>query len=120
MTVFELTALGAVLGQALGPGVWVLPVLFTAGLLGLLTLWLRERRWVERRLWWSSLLAQVGGVLLLLLTGAALEAHVLARGGRFDWALIAQLHLLGLLIAAPGVYAALGWRHVTRRRGLFR
>ncbi len=99
----------AVFEEMLGPLLWLLLAIVILGLLAFLTLLLREKRLISRRLVGSEALGIVGGALSLVLMAKVSSSGFTDAGGPADWLLIALVFGAGLVGSTILFYTLAGW-----------
>lgn len=98
----------AVFQEMLGFGLWLLMVLAIFGVVGFITVFLRERKLDSRRLVRSELVGLVGGLAALALSAQVTVSGFTDAGGPVDWLLIGLIWGVGLAGTTMIAYAAQG------------
>ena len=107
----------AVFQEMLGPLLWILLLLGVVGLVAFLTLLVRERGLVSRRLIYAEVLGLFGGGLALVIMAKVSSSGFTDAGGPADWFLIALVYGVGLVATVILTYTIMGWmspRRITR------
>lgn len=99
----------SVFHEMLGPLLWVMLVLAGGGVLAFLSLLVKEKGLVSRRLVQAELLGVLGGGLALVIMAKVSSSGFTDAGGPADWFLIAVVYGVGLVGTAILSYAAIGW-----------
>ena len=105
----------AVFQEMLGPLLWILILLALGATLAFLTLLIKERGLVAKRLVRAELFGLLGGALALVLMAKVSSSGFTDAGGPADWFLIALVFGAGLVGTVILVYAFLGWRSPVTR-----
>jgi len=108
----------AVFQEMLGALLWPLLVIILVGTAAFVTLLIRERRLVARRLVWAQALGVPGGVLALVLMAWVSSSGFTDAGGPADWVLIALVFGVGLVGSTILFYIVGGWYAACRRSHL--
>jgi len=106
----------AVFQETLGPALWVLLAVVLIGTLAFVTLLVRERGVVSRRLVRSRAVGLLGGALALVLIVEMSSSGFTDAGGPADWILIALVFVLGAIGSTILVYTLAGWWSACRHR----
>ena len=99
----------AVFQEMLGPMLWVILLVGVMGALAFLTLLVRERGLVSRRLVYAEVLGLFGGGLALVIMAKVSSSGFTDAGGPADWILIALVYGVGLVATVVLTYTAMGW-----------
>ena len=106
----------AVFQEMLGaPLLWLLIILGIVTPLAFITLLLRERRLVSRRMLYSQAAGLLGGGLALVLMARVSSSGFTDAGGPADWLLIGLIFGLGLIATTLILYSIAGWTQALRR-----
>ncbi len=113
----DLMTLLAVFQEMLALWFWPLVVLTLLGLLAFISLVLKDRGLVSRRMMQAQLAGLPGGVLALVIMAKVSSSGFTDAGGPADWLLIGIVFIVGLVETTILAYSALGWHtHFKRRR----
>jgi hypothetical protein len=104
----------AVFQEMLGFWLWVMLLGGVLVAVAFVTLLVRERGIVSRRLVWSELLGLFGGVVALVIMAKVSSSGFTDAGGPADWFLIALVYGAGLVATVVLAYTLLGWRQPRR------
>ena len=99
----------AVFQEMLGPMLWIILLVGVVGALAFLTLLVRERGLVSRRLVYAEVLGLFGGGLALVIMAKVSSSGFTDAGGPADWILIALVYGVGLVATVVLTYTAMGW-----------
>jgi hypothetical protein len=99
----------AVFQEMLGPLLWLLPLLAVGGVLAFVSLLVKEKGLVSRRLVWAELLGVLGGGVALAIMAKVSSSGFTDAGGPADWFLIALVYGAGLVGTIILAYAVMGW-----------
>jgi len=99
----------AVFQEMLGPLLWLLLAVVLVGTVAFLSLLIRERKLLARRLMWSQAVGLFGGVMSLVIMAKVSASGYTDAVGPADWILIAGVFLAGAIGTTILVYTLLGW-----------
>ncbi len=99
----------AVFQEMLGPLLWLLPLLAVGGVLAFVSLLVKEKGLVSRRLVWAELMGVLGGGVALVVMAKVSSSGFTDAGGPADWFLIALVYGAGLVGTVILAYAVMGW-----------
>ena len=99
----------AVFQEMLGPLLWIMLLLAVVSMVAFVTLLVRERGLVSRRLIYAELLGLFGGGLALVIMAKVSSSGFTDAGGPADWFLIALVYGVGLVATVILTYTIMGW-----------
>lgn len=105
----------AVFQEMLGPWLWVMLLGAVVVALAFVTLLVREKTIVTRRLVHAELLGLLGGGVALVIMAKVSSSGFTDAGGPADWILIALVYGAGLVATVVLAYALMGWLSARRR-----
>ncbi|MFM6985654.1 MAG: DUF5368 domain-containing protein [Hydrogenophaga sp.] len=99
----------AVFQEMLGPMLWLMLAAALAAVAAFVSLVVREKGIVSRRLVHAELLGLVGGGVALVIMAQVSSSGFTDAGGPADWFLIALVYGVGAVATVILTYAVMGW-----------
>jgi uncharacterized membrane protein AbrB (regulator of aidB expression) len=99
----------AVFQEMLGFWLWIYLIVAVVGTVAFVSLLVRERTVVSRRLVQSELMGLLGGVVALVIMARVSSSGFTDAGGPADWFLIALVYGVGFVVTTVLLYTLMGW-----------
>jgi uncharacterized membrane protein AbrB (regulator of aidB expression) len=106
----------AVFQEMLGFWLWIYLIVAVVGTVAFVSLLVRERTVVSRRLVQSELMGLLGGVVALVIMARVSSSGFTDAGGPADWFLIALVYGVGFVVTTVLLYTVMGWMRVPKAR----
>ena len=107
----------AVFQEMLGFWLWIYLVVAAVGAVAFVSLLVRERTVVSRRLVQSELMGLLGGVVALVIMARVSSSGFTDAGGPADWFLIALVYGVGFVVTTVLLYTLMGWTRLRPAQG---
>ena len=106
----------AVFQEMLGFWLWIYLIVAAVGAVAFVSLLVRERTVVSRRLVQSELMGLLGGVVALVIMARVSSSGFTDAGGPADWFLIALVYGVGFVVTTVLLYTVMGWMRAPKAR----
>jgi uncharacterized membrane protein AbrB (regulator of aidB expression) len=107
----------AVFQEMLGFWLWIYLIVAVVGAVAFVSLLVRERTVVSRRLVQSELMGLLGGVVALVIMARVSSSGFTDAGGPADWFLIALVYGVGFVVTTVLLYTLMGWTRLRPAQG---
>jgi hypothetical protein len=107
----------AVFQEMLGFWLWIYLIVAAVGAVAFVSLLVRERTVVSRRLVQSELMGLLGGVVALVIMARVSSSGFTDAGGPADWFLIALVYGVGFVVTTVLLYTLMGWTRLRPAQG---
>jgi uncharacterized membrane protein AbrB (regulator of aidB expression) len=106
----------AVFQEMLGFWLWIYLIVAVVGAVAFVSLLVRERTVVSRRLVQSELMGLLGGMVALVIMARVSSSGFTDAGGPADWFLIALVYGVGFAVTTVLLYTVMGWMRAPKAR----